>query len=651
MKVSIHRGRRKIGWIASVFLAFCLSVAWASSARAERFGHVLVVEDDGRILDPANPLPLDHRRLEYRPRMAGGYTLSQGFARRRNRTLGDSLAFGTESQAATRIDLDRPIRFFGESYQSIWVHPHGAIAFGENWEGGVAAQATAPGRLLSGLLAGPPVVAALWNELLPARANASGVFVHQERGRVSITWLDVPSVRPARAPNSFFIEMHPDGRVLLEYSNLATEWGLVGLSPGSSRQETRVEDLRGVEVIGADQAVVGWYRDRPRLNPAALSRRVQAELPDRFEFLTVFTDQPVDAPHLVYAETVSNQISGLGQPIFDHGRVFGSDSLEHPVGMNDVGFWADDPTRPPRHPAYDYAPSTLSVLAHETGHRWLPRWMDAPFMEHSGAGHWSSGLSTAASLMGGAAFEDAGSGRYRVARSMQRFGYLDRYLMGLIEPEEVPPFFAIETAELPERPFPEGQIVTGSRRELVIEDLIEQLGERDPGVDRSPKKFGMAFVLVTGSGAAPEARDIYKIQRLRRAFVPYFRKASGGRARMATGLGPRQPIRPLVGDSELLAGRPVVLSADLFRGEDLEVTLDLEWADLEGNLSGLEILMDPALEQPPLRVDLSAGSYGRRRGAIQLSLAGLSPEASVLKVVILDSRGQTSSSVRLAIPL
>ena len=648
MNFSSNTNWRKAGQVVGACLIFCFSMAFASPSAAERFGHVLVVEDDGRILEPATPLPLDHRRLEFRPRAAGGYLLSEGPAHRRNRTLGKSLGFATDPIEASRIDLKRPVRFFGQTYRSIWVHPHGAIAFGEDWQPGVAARVAAPGNLLGGLL---PVLAGLWNEFLPARANSSGVFVHQERGRVSLTWIDVPSARPAGEPNTFFIEIHSDGRVILEYSNLSTGWGLAGLSPGPDRQGTRVEDLRLLEAIGAEEAAIGWYSDRPRLNTAALSRRVHAELPDRFEFLTVFTDQPVDVPHLVYAETVANEISGLGKPLFDHGKIFGSETLEHLVVMNDIAFWDDNPWAPPVHPAYDYAPSTLAVLAHEAGHRWLPRWMDAPFMEDFATGHWSAGLSTAASLMGGAAFERDGSGNHRVVRTMQRFGYLDRYLMGLIKPEDVPPLFAIDSEHPQDHPYRPGQIVTGARRDVSVEDLIGQLGERHPDAAGSPKKFNMAFVLVVPSGTAPDARDVYKLQSLRRAFAPFFRGATGGRARMATGLGPRQPVRPLASDPELLSGRPVVLDADLFINADLEVTLDLEWADLDGNVSALEILMEPGLGQPPLRVDLSAGSYGRNRGSVQVSLGGVPSEASGLEVHVRDSRGQVSSGVRLAMPL
>jgi hypothetical protein len=651
MKFSSHITIRAAYYAALFCLSLGLTAALPSPAFAERFGHVLVVEDDGRILDAANPLSLDHRRLAFRPGAAGGYILEEGPARRLNRTLGRAIDFTAGDIAPSRVDLNRPIRFFGHLYQSIWVHPHGAIAFGESWPQGVAARATAPGDLLPGLLGGPPVVAGLWNELLPGSENSSGVFVHQDRQRVSISWLDVASVRPAGVSNTFFIEINRDGRVIIEYSNLATSWGVIGLSPGAERSATRIEDLRGGQTIGSSEAAIGWYRDRPRLNLPALSRRVHAEVADRFEFLTVFTDQPVDAPHLVYSETVTNETSGLGQPLFDHGKLFGSETLQHLVVMNDIGFWADDPSESPVHPAYDYAPSTLAVLAHETGHRWVPRFLEEPFMRHAGSGHWSPGLSTAASFLGGAAFEPDGDGAYRVSRTMERFGYLDRYLMGLIDPEEVPPFFAIDVAEVPERPYREGQIVTGTRRELVIEDLIVELGERYPSRNRSPKKFNMGFVLVVPSGSMPQARDIYKIQTLRRAFVPFFRKAAGGQARMATGLGARQPIRPIVADVDLLAGRPTILKADLFVGDDLATNLDLDWADFGGDLISLEIAMKPATDQAPIRVDLAVGSYGRHRGAVQLSLAGLPADTTGLEILILDGQGRASPIIRLPMPL
>lgn len=617
---------------------------------AERFGHVLVVEDDGRIFDPALPAPLEGRRIDFAPATAGGYLSRVSPLRWKPRPLGRPVVFPPGGAVPARIDLRQPVRLFGIPYTTLWVHPHGAIALGENWAEGVQARASSPGSLLASLVSGPPVVAALWNELDPGAGSARGVFVSENRGTVVVSWMDVPSIRPAGRANRFRVLLHRDGRVALEYGRLATRWGVTGLSPGRGRSATRVVDLNGAQEIAPDVATLAWYRDRPRLDAMALARRVHAEVPDRFEFLTIFTDQPVDAAHLVYSTTVANEATGLGIPVFDHGQLYGSERLEHIAVMNDLAFWDDDPRRPPRHPAYAYAPSTLSVLAHEVGHRWAPRFLGEPFSASPGSSHWNSLLSTRASFLGGAAFREEAPGRFRVVDSMRRYGDLDRYLMGLIPAENVPPFFAIEGPTPPERPLAKGTRVDGTRRDLAIADLVGELGERFPDSDAAKREFRMAFVLVVPAGATADARDVYKLQRLRRSFTQFFRVASDGLGRMATGLGPRKAIRPPQVDTVLLSGEPRVIDAEFFFAADAQLGLDLAWVDLDGDLAALEVSTDVTENLPGTRVDLTPTTYGRRRGSLQFSLGSLPRGATRIDVTLIDGGGRLSPTRSLLLP-
>lgn len=634
-----------------LLFAFVLVLAGSVSARAERFGHVLVVEDDGRIFEPPAKLSFAGRRIDFAPTADGGYRMRHSRLRWQPRGLGRRLVFPGGSGRAARVDLEQPIRVFGVPYTTIWVHPNGAIALGEDWRAGVQALATSPGSLLAGLVSGPAVVAPLWNELDPGAASAGGVFLARSRGGLLLSWLDVPSARPAGEPNTFRVFLHRDGRIAFEYAKLATRWGIVGLSPGRARAATHIVDLAQIDVLPPREATLGWYRDRPRLDTTALARRVFAEIPDSFEFLTVFTDQPVDAPHLVYSETVANDAVGLGLPLFNHGALHGSATLEHIVVMNDLEFWADDPRQKPQHASYAYAPSTQAVLAHEVGHRWTPRLLDPPFQRVAGSGHWSSLLATQASFLGGAAFRKDGDGAFRVAASMSRYGYLDRYLMGLIPAAAVPPFFAIESPSLASpRPLAVGTRITGTRRDLEIEDLIDELGRRSPEAGRAKRDFRMAFVLVVPAGATAEARDIHKLQRIRRSFAPFFRQASGGSGRMATGLGARGAIRPRVVDPGLLAGEPHVLAAEFFVAGGAELGLDLEWADLDGNLAALEISTDITADLPSTRIDLVPRVHGRRRGTLQFSLGSLPAQATRVEIILVDATGQASESHTMLLP-
>lgn len=640
---------RRITRVFAVAMLLC-AVALPGRAAAERFGHVLVVEDDGRILEPAEPIPWTSQRIDFLPAADGGYTLHASRLRWRPQSLGNKLVFPGIEAAAARVDLAEPVRLYGFPWSSIWVHPDGAIAFGEDWESGMRADVHAPGGLLASLLSGPPVVAPLWNDLEPRAESARGVFVRQHRGVVTITWLDVPSARPAGASNSFRVFLHRDGRIAFEYFELPTRWGIVGLSPGGARAATTIGDLRGVRHLPPNEATLAWYRDRARLDTTALSRRVHAEVEDRFEFLTVFTQEPVDAPHLVHSRTVANDTVGLGIPVFDHGAVHGSSRLEHIVVMNDLGFWADEPSARPRHPAYAWAPSTLAVLAHEVGHRWVPRLVGEPFSDHPGTGHWSAGLATQASFLGGGALREQGDGSFRVAATMKRYGYLDRYLMGLIPPESVPPFFRVDVGSATGRPFAEGTRFSGQRQDLVIDDLLDELGTRYPEAADAKHDFRMAFVYVVPAGHAVDARDVWKVQQIRRGFQPFFRRASGGAGRMLTGLGPRKAFDPPALDRTLLGGTPDVLGAAFFVQDGSELALELDWADLDGDLAALEITTDVSRARPPTRIDLAPRTHGRRLGNLQFSLGKLPQGATQVEVTLVDASGRVSAPHALLLP-
>ena len=262
----------------------------------------------------------------------------------------------------------------------------------------------------------------------------------------------------------------------------------------------------------------------------------------------MFTTQPVDGPSPVWSTTVQNADRGIGMPVFDHSALFGSKALEHVVVMNDVDFYADDPTQPPRLPSYAYAPSTLAVLAHETGHRWLA--YAGGIDDLAGAhGHWNYVLDSGASFLGGNALRQNADGTFSSTAAMRAYGPLDRYLMGFAAPEEVQPFFVVDDAHdfvpalsrggepmgIDSHPE-EGVRFRGTRRDVTIGEVIERSGPREPDASTARTAFRMATVLVVPAGTRPDDGKVAKVERVRRAFGPFFRAATGNRARMHTWL-------------------------------------------------------------------------------------------------------------------
>lgn len=647
----------KVSAVVAV-LAGLLLLGSESRARAADATNVLVVEDDGRILTPAEPLPLSGRRLTFTPTPQGGYATrigpSRGLLRRGTRV--DVPADG----GSVPITLETPFVFFGTAYDVIYLHPQGAVSFGAPLE--AAPRANESGRLAAGILAGPPTVAALWNELAAGSESGRGVFVDQRSGGIHITWYQMSSTRPVGGLNTFRLTLSPDGSIDLDYGAMATRWGIVGLSPGSERDDVRMTDFATAPRIAPRTATLAWYRDLPQLNEIALARAVHQRLPDRFQFLTVFTSQPVDGPTPVWSTSVRNEDRGIGMPVFDHGALFASSELEHIVVMNDVGFYADDPTQRPVSPSYAYAPSTLAILAHEVGHRWLA-YAGAIDQGLAGVdGHWTYTFESGASFLGGNEIRANDDGTFTTTAAMRTYGPLDRYLMGFASPDEVEPFFVVDDAYDFVPPIgrsgaplgvdshpEEGIRFRGTRRDLTIADVIERTGPRWPDASRARTTFRMATVLVVPAGATADPEQVEKVERVRRAFGPFFRTATGHRARMQTWLPANPTPSPAKLDPALLAGQPRLLDATVRLDGTGRGEVVLDYADFDGDLTALEVSTDASPDAPAVRVDVAQGTLGNRRGSLSFVLRDVPPEATSLQLQLVDNRGLASrAAIRFA---
>lgn len=627
------------------FLAV-LVVLTPSSALAE--ANILVVEDDGTIFEPAEPAPLAGRRLIFEPAGAGYTTrMIQGVV---PAVLGAPLQISGREEAVG-LTLARPVPLYGRLYRNLFVHPQGAISYGSPLPLASGAGAERPAEGLASLSSGPPTLAVLWNDLRPGEAAdaRAGIYVAELQDRVLVTWVRIPSVRPAGEGNTFRAVLFRDGRVELEYPRLPAAWGVVGITPGVSRIATDMIDFRLEPTVEPQRALFSWYRDRPRLNEVALARRLYRQTPDDFDFLAVFTDRVVEGEHLVGSMTVSNEISGIGMPLFDHGALFGSETLEHIILMNSVDLYADDPRYPPEIPGYAFAPSTLAVLGHEMGHRWLAHAFEplAPSGQH---GHWSFFLHSDGSVMGGSRLVDNDDGTFTTEEVMSGFGELDQYLMGVRPPREVGDFFVVEEPrgleEAASAPPRAGVTFEGVRRDVGIEDVIGELGERSP--EATPGTwFRMGYVLVTEQGVEADPRDLAKIERIRRRFGSFFRSATEGRARVWSRVdSSRRPPRIAEG----ISMEPVILDARV--EADLEGVLraHVDFLAYEGDLVALELSTDATGELPPAIVDLTPTAYGSRRGTVSFALRSIPGAAEEIRLSLVDSMGSRSADTAVAIP-
>ena len=173
---------------------------------------------------------------------------------------------------------------------------------------------------------------------------------------------------------------------------------------------------------------------------------------------------------------------------------------------------------------------TLNVLAHEVGHQWLAEARykvgEVTYDDLLGAdgNHWSYLLDSDASLFYGADWRDNGDGTFTAAHVKERYSALDLYLMGLLPKEKVPPLRllrnpAIDTTRINR----EGEVVTATGiSEIPIDQLIAEMGKREPDWLHSQKEFRLGFVFLTKPGTEPSEEDLAAVEQVRRAFGAHF---------------------------------------------------------------------------------------------------------------------------------
>jgi hypothetical protein len=245
---------------------------------------------------------------------------------------------------------------------------------------------------------------------------------------------------------------------------------------------------------------------------------------------------------------------------------------------------------------------------------------------------------------------------------MRSYGPLDRYLMGFLPPEDVEPFFVVDDVhdfvparsrggELlgPESHPEAGVSFRGTRRDVTIGDVIERTGAREPDAAAARTTFRMATVLVVPAGTAPDHAQLAKVEHVRRAFGPFFRAATGNRARMHTWLPVTAGEQPVTADPALVGGQPRLLDATVRRDETGRANVMLDYADYDGDLTELEVSTDAAgAGAVPATVDVALGTLGNRRGSVSFGLRDLPADATALKIWLVDNRGlRGRATVRL----
>jgi len=508
------------------------------ASRLEVSGDLVLVSDDGTLVSEANPFDLRERTLVFSPAgdrgflyRAGGGGVEAG--------VGDRIGIGDDVSRTFDLSFDFP--FFGGRYRSLFLNSDGNLTF-------VEGDSASTERSLERFLSGPPRIALFFADL---DATAGGeVRVLNVPDRFVVTWDAVPEWGKEE-PSTFQIEIVRDGTIYMRYGAIVSSAsGIVGVAPGGGGGgEVSLVDLGGEPRELAGAIAERFLRGRT-IDNLAVSRTFYRELADSYDSLVVWTNFDSDEDDaFAYSVPVSNDASGTGDETYDFTESWGSEGeLETYVFMGDVRRYPRDPKG--RVLGAASRPTTLGLLAHEVGHRFLT----SAQVVHPGvavdvllgrqSSHWSFFLDTDASFLEGNDIVEESQGQFRTVETVSRYSRLDLYLMGLADASEVAPFFVVAGASasvfgepLDNESTPrEGVVITGTRTDLSIDEVIRALGERRPRVGEAQSTFRHAWILLSRPNEPPTSEDIGKLHDARNAFLGFFNEKTLGRGHIETAI-------------------------------------------------------------------------------------------------------------------
>ncbi len=563
-------------------------------------GDIAVVDDGDGVGLPAFLFDLEGRTVSIEPvdLAARGYLYQarDGGYDANAAATGDFLTLGDDDSLAIPLPFTFP--FFGLAYDAVYLNSDGNLTFNE---GDSASTARDPARAVSG----PPRICPFFFDLDPSRPGAA-IRVASSARKWTATWINVPEWTSAgfggRLQN-FQVSLFPDGRIEFAYRDITLDLGIVGIASAENLQQSRLVDFSEPAAEPLTAAFVELFSP-PDIDLSLLAQKFYLAHQDAYDVLVVFHDYeiPVETGAFAFFRGIRNFIQGIGpaplgfldQNLFDFGDIFGSPTrLQGLIYMGELDKYPADPNDRIDRGEGVGTNTTLAILAHEFGHRWLaqPLFVDpvGNFLSAELLGrqfaHWNWFFNTEGSFLEGNRIVDHGPEaspyRFETVEAAARFSPLDLYLMGLEPPEAVPPSFLVRQPDILSPAFSAGRqplagvFFDGERRDILMQDILRAMGRRTPDHTISQKDYRVGFVLLVEEGTEPSPENIAKIDRIRAGFETYFSDHVGGRADVQTELVSQLLLStwPAAG---VLQGE--TLEAAVFTpeplGEDLVVTLE-----------------------------------------------------------------------------
>ena len=515
---------------------------------------VWVVEDNGALLfSGLNVFDTDNQTVRFTPNGGGGYDVTS--VTFNFRPLGANLGMGDDTN--TSVGLGFTFDFFGTPWTSVQVNSNGIIGFG--------AIINPSGFYDDGdFFSSVPKIAAYFMDLNPAAAGA--VYHNSHPSRETFTWNAVPEFGTANL-NTLQLVLYNDDSFDITWdgitSTLASNGAPIfaGMHPGGSTPSLESISYSGdLPYVGGSGA--GVFEDylnitNPLVNEVALFQKFYQNFPDVYFQLNFFTNFIQTMGGFANERNISNDVTGIGLPIFDDSATYGSAGvLESRCNMNRLAVWPVDPTNR----FFGSDNNFLTIMGQEAGHRWgaFMQFLDGGspsflLLGRSNA-HWSYYADIDHSSLEGGNWELVSGNLYTCPTQVDFFSDIDEYTFGLRTPEEVTSTFYVSspTNDLPANRSQGtpvmGATATGTPITVTIDDIIGAEGARTPTEPNENKDLRQAFILLVQNGDLPTMAELDKIVGFRTAWEDYFEKSCSGRITCNTSLTADLPVGVLKGE-------------------------------------------------------------------------------------------------------
>ncbi len=509
-------------------------------------GGIAIIDTGNGVVPDLNPFDLAGTNLFFTP-AANGYFVTPGNHSIDGAALDNGLPLLLEDDDFGQVRLPFAFPYFGKEHDVVFVHSDGNLTFEEP-------DARSTRRNFSRAFAGPPRILPLFADLDPTKVGADVSF-YSVSDQVAFSWEAVPTFQDSGigARQTFQAVLFADGRIAFLYdADVAVPGAVVGLFPGRLEGEPRPADMSLGTAESAAGAPAEIFTNDREIDGFAASLQFFRNHDDVYDFVIFFNDIDLSNSSGAFAFelNVRNEVRGIGdllfgEPNFDFGADFGSPRrLSSFLNMGPLSNYPQDPAA--QIPALSEN-STLSVLGHEIGHRFLayPAFIDPATGFRSlrllgrQQAHWSFFFNSHASFVEGNLIEDKGpaaSPRFLTTETVSRFSELDQYLMGLRAPEEVPATFLVENPRNgigfgnPMRPPQTGVSFDGDRKNIALERIIAAEGPRLPDHSVAQREFRFAFILIVAEDSEPNPASVAKLDRIRGEWPAFYERSVDGRS-------------------------------------------------------------------------------------------------------------------------